>query len=481
MYPEKAGETLSTDLSIYSVFFWIFLSLILFLIFYVYKFRKSYLQTISSLEKSNKKLTKINQFYESFVPSEMLYFLGSSQIVDISLGNQIKKEMTVFFSDIRSFTSLSERNPPEEVLKFLNAYFERMNAILYKYHGIIDKYIGDAILAVFPGTVDDAISCAIEMQKDIQNQPFVINGKEFKISIGIGIHFGDVLLGVVGGGKLLQTTVISDVVNTASRLESLTKEYGASIIISEDILHNIEEPQNFNIRFLDYANIRGKEDTTFICEVYSADYEEQIRLKNETKELFDNGVMIFQSGEYEKSWEKFLEVLKENPSDKAAVYYLNKTANLLVDGMVLKQFHENDLVKWDQDWSTGIDVIDSQHKSLFEILNNLARAQKYGREMEVLSRIFNNLKIYVYTHFTLEEELMLKVNYPDFDNHKLSHLIFIGKVLDAEKDLKTGDKEAPKRVISFLSDWLISHIKHSDKEGYVPYVLEEYEKSRLEV
>lgn len=98
----------------------------------------------------------------------------------------------------------------------------------------------------------------------------------------------------------MQTTVISDIVNTASRLESLSKIYGAPIIISEDVIECITEPTKYHIRFLDNAYIRGKEEQTFICEVYNIDYPEQIELKDQTKQQFDNAVIIYQNGQYQK-------------------------------------------------------------------------------------------------------------------------------------------------------------------------------------
>jgi adenylate cyclase len=126
-------------------------------------FAKSFL----NVEKLSGELLLTNQAYTRFVPKEFLNFLGKESIIDIKLGDQVQKEMTVLFSDIRSFTTLSEQMTPEENFNFINSYLKRMNPIIEKNKGFIDKYIGDAIMALFARSPVDAIQAAIEMQKAI--------------------------------------------------------------------------------------------------------------------------------------------------------------------------------------------------------------------------------------------------------------------------------------------------------------------------
>jgi two-component system sensor histidine kinase ChiS len=172
-------------------------------------------------------LSKINIAYGRFVPHEFLKFLERESIVDVQLGDQVQKEMTVLFADIRSFTSLSERMSPKENFDFLNAYLSRVSPVIRNHNGFIDKYIGDAVMALFPQTADDAVQAAIEMQKQVSlyNSYRQENGYD-PIAIGIGLHSGTLMLGTVGESQRMESTVIADAVNLASRLEGLTKVYG---------------------------------------------------------------------------------------------------------------------------------------------------------------------------------------------------------------------------------------------------------------
>lgn len=437
-----------------------------------------------SLEKVanlSEKLRATNRSYGRFVPIEFLSILGKKDVMSVGLGDVIEQEVNLLFCDIRSFTALSEKSKPNEVFNFLNSYFEKMNELIIQYEGIIDKYIGDAILAIFPGKPENAVNCAIEMQKLLRDSDFLLGNENKKISAGIAIHHGQVLLGVIGGQKLIQTTVISDAVNTCARLQSLTKTYGVSIIISETILNNLDDPADYRIRFLDHAVVPGKEDSIYVCEIYDHESEDQIRLKVQSKKAFDQGIMIYHTGDHEKAWNSFMEVLKINPQDSAAIVYMNRAATYLVQGETLIYESYDKLVKWDSSWETGIKIIDEQHKTLFDIINDLHKAMKLGREREILSRIFKNLRMYIFTHFRVEEELMMKSDYPDFTGHKNQHDIFIQNIESMSAAFKTNHKEVTGEILEFLKNWLTMHIINEDKHGYVPYIRIEKENSTINI
>ena len=162
------------------------------------------------------------QVYSSFVPRKFLTLLQRDNILDVQLGDQVQTEMCVLFCDIIAFTSLSEKLGPENSFRFINAYLSWISPIVRMNKGFIDKYIGDSIMALFPNEADDAVA----MQKAMAqfNEKFIAPGTP-SIRIGVGVHIGKLMLGVIGESQRMETTVISDAVNVASRLERLTRRY----------------------------------------------------------------------------------------------------------------------------------------------------------------------------------------------------------------------------------------------------------------
>ena len=213
--------------------------------------------TTAELTRINKELSKkINIFYK-FVPAEFLNFIKQEHNEKhIGLDKYINKEMTILFSDIRNFTGISEKLSLSDNYKFLNTYLKLMNPIIKNNNGFIDKFIGDATMALFPAATD-AINAGIEMvglTKD-KNNPIY---KKFNIALkfGIGINTGDILLGTIGDKSRMQTTVIGDAINLASRVESLTKTYNHPILITENTKLKISK--NIDARIIDNIKIKGK-------------------------------------------------------------------------------------------------------------------------------------------------------------------------------------------------------------------------------
>ncbi|MCF8365597.1 MAG: HAMP domain-containing protein, partial [Bacteroidales bacterium] len=184
------------------------------------------------IEQYITKIEKMNKAYSRFVPKQFLEFLKKDNITEVQLGDQVQKEMSVLFTDIRDFTTLSEQLTPKETFDFLNEYLSVMEPLISRNNGFIDKYIGDSIMALFVGNVENAIDAAIEMRVALAdfNVKRKLDGKH-TIDSGIGVHTGNLMLGVVGGHGRMDGTLVSDAVNLASRIEGLTKMYATSIII----------------------------------------------------------------------------------------------------------------------------------------------------------------------------------------------------------------------------------------------------------
>ncbi|HEY9612259.1 ATP-binding protein [Allocoleopsis sp.] len=284
--------------------------------------------------KTHIRLAKINEAYGRFVPHEFLQFLERESIIDVQLGDQVQKEMTVLFADIRSFTNLSEKMSPKENFNFLNAYLSRVSPVIRKYHGFIDKYIGDAVMALFPQSADDAVQAAIEMQKQVSLYNVYRQEKSDEpIAIGIGLHTGSLMLGTVGEPERMEGTVIADAVNLASRLEGLTKIYGVDILVSEQTLYCLDDPQKYSYRFLGRVKVKGKSQPVDVFEVYQANSEQIIHLKRQTRDEFERGVALYVEKNFAEAQKVFQDVLQRNEHDKVTRLYIERCIKALRFGV----------------------------------------------------------------------------------------------------------------------------------------------------
>ncbi|HNH08233.1 MAG TPA: adenylate/guanylate cyclase domain-containing protein [Leptospiraceae bacterium] len=287
------------------------------LLFYIAYILVRLLLSSISVKMANEKLLITNKAYERFVPKESLSILSKNSVIDLKLGDGIRREMSVLFSDIRSFTAMSEKMTPEENFGFINSYLKIMGPIVRRHNGFIDKYIGDAIMALFPGKSEDAVQAGISMLKELKkyNSENRNSAERSPIQIGIGVHIGDMIFGTVGENNRMESTVISDAVNLGSRIEGLTKHYGISLLISENIYEIIHKPDDYKVRHIDRVTVKGKNRPIGIYEVYDADSEELIAKKDETKEALEKAIHLFYSKnplEAKKILEKASKKFKED-------------------------------------------------------------------------------------------------------------------------------------------------------------------------
>ncbi|MDD2870718.1 MAG: adenylate/guanylate cyclase domain-containing protein [Candidatus Gracilibacteria bacterium] len=194
-----------------------------------------------------------------FIPESFIKEIGNMGTDKISLGVSVKKHLNIMFLDIVGFSSISENLSPDKALLLLNVYFDGIVEIINSNGGYIDKFLGDGIMIIFDEkNSDSAIKSAIEIQNFISK--FQVSEVGKKISIGIGINSGDVILGTIGSRNRMEITIIGDAVNTASRLESLTREYTEDILISGNTYDNISNKKLFNINELGLKILRGKKE-----------------------------------------------------------------------------------------------------------------------------------------------------------------------------------------------------------------------------
>jgi len=240
-----------------------------------------------------------------------------------------EKEITILFSDIRSFTSLSEQLSPTQVTELLRSYLTPMTRIITEELGTIDKFIGDAIMAFWNAPVDvedhpiRAVQAATRMLKELEalNPEFE---KRFGLclSIGIGLHTGTVRVGNMGSDDLFDYTVIGDDVNFASRLEGLTKAYGLSLICSEHVAARCGE--RFMFQELDTVRVKGKQKAETICTVLEAD-EEAVSAE---LERHGQALALYKTGEFESAAKAFAELASKYPQKRLYALYQERCQKL---------------------------------------------------------------------------------------------------------------------------------------------------------
>jgi len=286
------------------------------------------------VKKRTAQLAELNTAYERFVPREFLGLLKKESILEVELGDQIAQQMTVMFSDIRGWTTISEEMSAQESFNFINAFLNRVSPVINAHRGFIDNFQGDGMMALFPESTDDAVQAAIAMHAVVAeyNQDRQQNGFQ-PIGIGVGLHIGDLMLGIIGHAERMQGTVVADAVNLASRLEGLTRVYGSSISISEPTLSQLKDPDQYKHRFVDMVQVKGKKDSVSVHEVFDGDPPSVIDLKEQTKENFEQGLCLYYDRKFSEASVKFNQVLEKHPEDRAARIYLKRSANYMVNGV----------------------------------------------------------------------------------------------------------------------------------------------------
>jgi len=243
---------------------------------------------------------------------------------DAVLGGQIQ-EATIMFSDIRSFTTISEKIGPQETVSLLNEYFTLMVDIIFRYEGILDKYIGDAIMAVFGApfnTGEDherAVNTAIDMMKALNE--FNRHRKD-TINIGIGINTDEVLSGNIGSLKRMDYTVIGDGVNLASRLEGANKLYGTNILVSEKTFRGLKN--HYLYREIDLIRVKGKTRPVGIYQIMDYHNENSFPNIKDVLELFQDGLHCYRCRSWKKGIKHFSRILQMNINDKPSNIYLGR-------------------------------------------------------------------------------------------------------------------------------------------------------------
>ncbi len=279
--------------------------------------------------RSYEKIKSQNMAFQRFVPMDFLQHLGKDAMEDIQLGDATQENMTVLFSDIRDFTTLSEPMPAEEVFHFLNDYLQFIGPCIVQHGGFIDKYIGDAIMALFAGTkvssADDAVASALSILQELHafNHMRTLRG-ESPIRIGIGLHTGPLTLGTIGFEGRLETTVIGDTVNMSARVQSLTKHYGIHFGMTELTYKSLQKTDDLLVREIDTVQVKGKSQASTIYDVFNYDPEPRKTRKLEMLAHYVEALGLYKERQWREALQAFEELQQVLFDDRVVQIYLER-------------------------------------------------------------------------------------------------------------------------------------------------------------
>ena len=279
------------------------------------------------LERQDAELRESHAASLRFVPSEFLRLLGRERLVDVAYGDHVQRPMHVLFSDMRSYTRMVEGKTATEAFAFVNEYMQRMDATLRAHRGFIGNIEGDAILALFPSRAGDALRAGIECHRALRawNHERDATG-EAPIRMGVGVNSGPLLLGTVGGADRIQCDVVGSPVNLASRIESLTKHYGAQMLASDATLGATDG--SFDVRMVDRVIVKGSERPVTLFELLDALDDEVAERRRSTREAFEAAGEACRRGDGPAAQAGYERVLEQDPEDAAAALLRQRAADL---------------------------------------------------------------------------------------------------------------------------------------------------------
>ena len=284
-----------------------------------------------SLETLFKEKDKTESFYYKFVPEKFRELLGKESFTDLSLGDASSRELTVLFCDIRSFSINSEIMTAKENFAFVNVVYGKAGPIIRKNNGFVDKYIGDAVMALFEDP-DDAVRCGQELYQAIVLDPET--AKELNVSsikIGIGVHTGMAMIGIVGESERLSGTVISETVNLSSRLETLTKQYKTGMLVSKDTVDRLADPDSLGLRYLGLIQVAGVNEVKAVYEVLDCLPEEERQKRTANSSQMREAVRLFHLGRRDEAMAELTAMIDSGKGDYVTQKYLDYISGMSDD------------------------------------------------------------------------------------------------------------------------------------------------------
>jgi adenylate cyclase len=293
-----------------------------------------YEKNIQEVREREEAILRIHEVTKKFVPNEFIRLLGKEALTDVRLGDQAEKNVTVLFTDIRDFTSLSEQMTPGENFRFVSSFNERLGPVIRAHHGFINQYLGDSIMAIFPRHPDDALHAAVGMQKAVHalNEQRQSEGLP-PIRAGIGMHTGPLIMGITGDENRLDAATISDTVNTAARIESLTKYYKSPLLLSGETLRQISDEGKFYLRHLGKVQLKGKHQLLSIVECINGYPVTIIEKKIQNLAPFKEAMNAYLDQQFDQAVTAFQTILDTDPDDRTVAFFMDNARKYCENGV----------------------------------------------------------------------------------------------------------------------------------------------------
>lgn len=268
-----------------------------------------------------------------FVPISYVDFLAKDDITQIELGDHVSAQMPIMWTDIRSFSALSEKMTAAENFTFINDYLKTISPAIRENNGALVKFVGDGMLSVFPFGVEDAVQAAIAQFESVAayNRQRAEQGLP-STGLSIGLHHGPMMLGMVGEATRMQGDAFSDNVNLTNRIEGLNKFFGSTFVMSQETLSQMEHPEAYEVRRLGSVRVKGRQTPLVVYEVMNSNLNESDRLKVETRDTFQQALNHWTRGDFAQAHPLFEQVAAANPKDVTATYYRDESAKMMREG-----------------------------------------------------------------------------------------------------------------------------------------------------
>lgn len=291
-------------------------------------------KNIREVREREEAILRIHEVTKKFVPNEFIRSLGHETLTDVKLGDQVEKIVTVLFTDIRDFTTLSEEMSPQENFRFVSSFNAQLGPIIRSHNGFINQYLGDSIMALFPDDPEDALKAAIVMQKAVHELNITRQARGLPaIKAGIGMHTGPLIMGITGDEHRLDAATISDTVNTAARLESLTKYYRSPLLLSSETLRHITNSEKYYLRQLGKVQLKGKHNLLTIVECINGYPDKDLQKKRVSLPHFNTSMQQYLEQDFQNALQGFQQILSLDPEDHTAKFFMENALKYSSNGV----------------------------------------------------------------------------------------------------------------------------------------------------